>query len=153
MLRNRRAAALDAPVISLVLLAALMMAGCASPVALKTAATRPAARAGARVNVIAYSINSDGPRFQAIVSGAVGDYGSAVTVDANGKADPEHGTELLLNLASGSFRLSIGSLEKKFVQAASQEPIYPRTCSTYLRVTAAAPIAVAAAGAPVADLV
>ncbi len=94
----------------------------------------------ARVNVIAYSINSDGPRFQAIVSGAVGDYGSAVTVDANGKADPEHGTELLLNLASGSFRLSIGSLEKEFVQAASQEPIYPRTCSTYLRVTAAAPI-------------
>jgi hypothetical protein len=140
MPRNRRAAALSAPVISLALLAAVGMAGCASPAALKTGATRPPARAGARANVIAYSINSDGPHFQAIVSGAVGDYGSAVTIDANGKADREHGSELQLNLASGSFRLSISSLDKKFVQAASHEPIYPRTCSTYLRVTAAAPI-------------
>jgi hypothetical protein len=110
---------------------------CASPAAPKTGPAHRPARAGASSNIVAYSINSDGPRFQAIVSGAVADYGPAVTVDANGTADREHGTVLELNLARGSFRLSIASLDTKFIQAASHQPTYPRTCSTHLRVTAA----------------
>jgi hypothetical protein len=116
------------------------MAGCASPAAPKIGPAHPPARVGARANIVAYSINSDGPRFQAIVTGAVADHGPAVTVDANGTAGRGHGTELELNLTRGSFRLSIARLDTKFTQAASHEPTYPRTCSTHLRVTAAAPI-------------
>jgi hypothetical protein len=63
-----------------------------------------------------------------------------VTVDPDGKVDAEHGSEMKLNLANGSFRLSIAGLDKKFVGAASHEPIYPATCSDRLSVTAAIPI-------------
>ena len=54
-----------------------------------------------------YSINSDGPDFRAVVTGAVGDYGPAVTVHPDGTVDPSHSSELELKLTAGSFRLSI----------------------------------------------
>ena len=89
--------------------------------------------ANGRANIMLYSINSDGPGFRAIIAGAVGDYGPAVTVDPDGKVDAEHGSEEIeLNLTRGSFRLSIAGLDKKFVAAASHEPIYPATCSDLL---------------------
>ncbi len=73
-----------------------------------------------------YSINSDGPDFRAIVTGAIGDYGPAVTVFPNGKVDPSHTHDLELKLTHGTFKLSITELDKKFVAVASHEPIYPR---------------------------
>ena len=87
-----------------------------------------------------YSINSDGPDFRAIVTGAIGDYGPAVTVLPNGKVDPSHTHDLELKLTHGTFKLSITELDKKFVAVASHEPIYPRTCSDYM--TASAPMAI-----------
>jgi hypothetical protein len=87
-----------------------------------------------------YSINSDGPDFRALVTGAVGDYGPAVTVLPDGTADPTHGSDLELKLTHGSFRLSIADLGREFAQAASHEPIYPRTCSDFISVTAVTPI-------------
>jgi hypothetical protein len=57
-----------------------------------------------------------------------------------GHIDPAHTSELELKLTHGSFRLSIAALDKAFVAAASHEPIYPRTCSDFVRVTAATPI-------------
>jgi hypothetical protein len=89
----------------------LFSAGCAS------AATNPAATGGTSearttaangtVHFIGYSKNSDGPAFTVIVSGAIGDYGSAVTVRRDGTTDPEHSSELRLRLKHGSFRLNI----------------------------------------------
>jgi hypothetical protein len=98
------------------------------------------ALAGRMAHIIIYSINSDGPDFQTIVSGAVGDYGPAVTVYPNGTVDPQHTSDIELILTHGTFRLSIAKIDKKFVEAASHEPIYPRTCSDFLAVTAAVPI-------------
>jgi hypothetical protein len=121
----------------------LALAGCASAAVQSTAATPAAAgstAAGGRANLRAYSINSDGAYFSAIVTGAVGDYGQAVTVDPDGKVDPKHSSELELKLTRGSFRLSIADIDAKVVEATSHEPIYPATCSTFVDVTAAAPV-------------
>ncbi|HUN35145.1 MAG TPA: hypothetical protein VMU95_24345 [Trebonia sp.] len=117
----------------------LAAAGCASATAGTTAA-KPGASADGRANLIAYSIDSDGPYFSAVVTGAVGDYGPAVTVDPDGAVDPEHGSQLELKLVHGSFRLSISSLDDKLVQATAGEPVYPRTCSTFVDVTAGTPV-------------
>ena len=103
------------------------------------AASRPAS-AGGRANVMIYGVNTDGAYFHAIVSGAIGDYGPAVTIYPNGHVDPAHNSEMELRLAHGSFRLSIAALDKAFVKATSHEPIYPKTCTDLISVTATTPI-------------
>jgi hypothetical protein len=139
MLRNHPAARFGATV----LIGALAATGCApSAASTAAAATSTTGSAAARDNahLMVYSINSDGPDLRAIVTGAVGDYGPAVTVFPNGRVDPSHTHDLELKLTRGSFKLSITELDKKFVAVTSHEPIYPRTCSDYM--TASAPMAV-----------
>jgi hypothetical protein len=52
-------------------------------------------------------VNSDGPDFRAILTGAVGDYGPAVTVLPNGTVDPEHTSEMELKLVCWGARRSL----------------------------------------------
>jgi hypothetical protein len=128
---------------STVLAGALALSGCASATAKTAAAKTGAAKSAAsrgHANIMVYSINSDGPYFRAVVTGAVGDYGPAATVSPDGRVDAAHAGEMKLDLTHGSFRISIADIEKKFVRAASHEPIYPRTCSDFMSVTAAVPI-------------
>jgi hypothetical protein len=113
---------------------AIAITGCASAAA-QTSAARSSA-AGRHVRIMVYSINSDGPDLRAVLDGAIGDYGPAVTVYPNGKVDPSHSSELELNLTRGSFRLNIAELIQRFTAATSHEPIYPGTCSDYVSVTA-----------------
>jgi hypothetical protein len=140
-------------VIAAVLAGALTLNGCASAAAKPGGTTKanprpsaaakvgpPAAAARGAANIMAYSIDSDGPAFSTVVTGAVGDYGPAMTVLPDGTVDPGHTSELELRLTHGSFRLNIAELGKKIVAATSHEPIYPRTCSTFIRVAAATPI-------------
>ena len=149
MLRNRPAALFGATVLA----GALAATGCAASAASTGAASSGAASTSAatasaaapatakdNTHLMVYSINSDGPDFRAIVTGAIGDYGPAVTVFPNGKVDPSHTHDLELKLTHGSFKLSLTELDKKFVAVTSHEPIYPRTCSDYM--TASAPMAV-----------
>jgi hypothetical protein len=144
MPRNHLARMVSAAVV----IGALALTGCASAgakpsatrsAATTTAVTRPAAADG-RANIFLYSINTDSHDLQAIVTGAVGDYGPAVTVGPDGQVGPGHTGEMELKLTRGSFRISIADLDQKVVKATSHEPIYPRTCSTFIDVTAAAPI-------------
>jgi hypothetical protein len=144
MLRNRPAALFGATVLAGVLAAT----GCAASAASTGAATTGAATTGAatpaaardNAHLMVYSINSDGPDFRAIVTGAIGDYGPAVTVFRNGQVDPSHTHDLELKLTRGSFKLSITELDQRFVAVTTHEPIYPRTCSDYM--TASAPMAI-----------
>jgi hypothetical protein len=117
---------------------ALAITGCA-PAAAKTSATGSSG-AGRQVRILVYSINSDGPDLRALLDGAIGDYGPAVTVYPDGKVDPSHSSEMELNLTRGSFRLNIAVLDQRLTAVTSHEPIYPRTCSDYISVTA--PVAV-----------
>jgi len=51
-----------------------------------------------------------------------------------------HGAELELKLTRGTFRLNVAGIDTKFSAGTSHEPIYPRTCSTYVSVSDAVPI-------------
>ena len=144
-MRSKRLVSLFAIAVSAV---ALLAGGCASaatkppatnpPAAGVTSAAKTSAAAG-KVHFIGYSKNSDGPDLTVIVTGAIGDYGPAVTVHPNGTVDPGHTSELRLGLKKGSFRLSIASLDKKIVSVNSHWPSTP-TCSFHLSVTAATPV-------------
>jgi hypothetical protein len=93
------------------------------------------------VHLTIWSVDSDGPDFQAILSGAIGDYGPAVTVLPNGKVDPEHTSQIELKLRHGTFRLYIDGIASKFrAQTAAHEPVYPATCSDYFNVSATVPV-------------
>jgi hypothetical protein len=87
-----------------------------------------------------WSVNSDGPDFRAILTGAVGDDGAGVTVHPDGSVDPDHTSELELNLSHGSFRLSIAQLDSRFGHEVARWPYDRATCSIHGTVTGAVPI-------------
>jgi hypothetical protein len=99
----------------------------------------PVVRAGA-VHLIDYSIDSDGPRSSVQLTGAIGDYGQAVTVLPNGTVDPEHSSEMQLALRYGSFRLNIADLDKKIRQAYDPWPHNQATCSGSISFTVPTPV-------------
>lgn len=120
-------------------------AGCASAESAADGAADGVAISGTS-NIMLYSINSDGPDFRAIVTGAVGDYGPAVTVLPDGKVDPEHSSDIELNLHHGSFRLNIAAIAKDVTSAYRHWPVNKATCSGSITFTAKAPV-VAGSGA------
>jgi hypothetical protein len=122
--------------------AVLVVTGCASPAtnATATASITRAPEAAANTHVTLYSINSDGPRFQAIVTGAVGDHGQAVSVYPDGRVDPQHDSDLSLRLGRGSFLLSAAVLDQRVVTAFRHWPGNPDTCSGHTSVTALVPV-------------
>jgi hypothetical protein len=92
------------------------------------------------VHLTIWSIDSDGPDFQAILSGAIGDYGPAVTVLPDGKVDPEHTSQMELKLRHGTLRLYIDGIASKFRAQTAHEPLYPASCSDYFDVSATVPV-------------
>jgi hypothetical protein len=127
---------------------ALTLAGCTAAAAASTAAAAGTAQAGAGnpasvpglTHVIAYSINTDNPVLTSVVSGAIGDYGPAEEVSPGSTGVSAHGGELELKLTRGTFRLNIADIDTKFIEGTSHEPVFPRTCSTYVSVSDAVPI-------------
>src|SRR5215469_1059192 len=134
--------------IATALAAALTLAGCTAAGSSSTAATSGTTKASAGkpafppglAHVTAYSINTDNPVLTAVVSGAISDYGPAEEVSPGSTGVSAHGAELELKLTRGTFRLNIAGIDTKFSAGTSQEPIYPRTCSTYVSVSDAVPI-------------
>ena len=106
------------------------------------AVSPPTARAGedrGGVYLTAYQ-NDDLPGAAVVLSGAIGDFGEGVTVLPNGAVDPEHSSQLRLALTQGTFRIVIGPLHAKFVNALSHAPYDLTTCSGHAAVTGAAPV-------------
>ena len=133
--------------IATALASVLTLAGCMAAAASSTAATSgtkasagtPASLPGL-THVTAYSINTDNPILASVVSGAIGDYGPAEEVSPGSTGVSAHGGELELKLTRGTFRLNIADIDTKFVEGTSHEPVFPRTCSTYVSVGDAVPI-------------
>jgi hypothetical protein len=121
-------------------LGAALAAAASSGPAAAAAPNRTTSSFDGEVHLVIWSVDSDGPDFQAILSGAIGDYGPAVTVLPNGKVDPEHTSEMELKLRRGTFRLYIDGIASKFRAQTAHEPVYPATCSDYLDVTATVPV-------------
>lgn len=133
------------PLLTLAACGVVLTGGCVSAATKAPAATSAPAAAGTAAaiggtaNIMIYSVNTDGAYSHAIVSGAIGDYGPAVSIYPNGQVDPAHNSELELRLTHGSFRLSIAAVDKKFVKSL-HEPVYPKTCTDLFSVTGTAPI-------------
>jgi hypothetical protein len=128
-------------------LSALTILGCSAATA-STSSAKPAAKpaAGAAAeptpatHLTAYTTN-DGPTEQVILTGAVADYGPALSVNPDGSTNPEHNSQLELQLQRGTFRLDIAAIDKAFVaEMGHQFPTDPATCSGSLSVTQRAPI-------------
>ena len=127
----------------------LLVAGCdaatkRAPATTTTPATGTSPGAGhpagdSVVHITDYADN-DAAKSAVILTGAIGDYGQAVTVKANGTADAEHSDELNLRLTHGSFRLRIADLDKKLVNAFTRFPSNTTTCSGLVSVAGQAPI-------------
>jgi len=101
--------------------------------------TGAAPATGGAVRFTAYT-NDDLPGATVVLTGVIGDFGAAVSVLPNGTIDPEHTSELNLALTKGSFRILIGPLHAKLVQAFTHFKPNPRTCSGHVAVTGAAPV-------------
>jgi hypothetical protein len=105
----------------------------------------PAARSATRVGsghvyFTAYE-NDDLPATAVVLSGAIADFGAGVSVLKNGKVDPEHSSQFNLALTQGSFRIIIGPLHVKLLNALSHATYNPTTCSGHVTVTGTAPVA------------
>jgi hypothetical protein len=125
------------------LAAALMLGGCAAAAASSTAASATTSASTGQpglTHVTAYSINTDSPVLTSVVSGAIGDYGPAEEVSSGSTGVTGHGVELELKLTRGTFTLNVADIYTEFLAGTSHEPIYPRTCSTYVSVSDAVPI-------------
>jgi hypothetical protein len=120
--------------IAAALAATLALASCASATAGSRATKPPASAPPGRTYVTAYSIDTDAPDLAVVVSGAVGDFGAADAVS------PGHSSDLELKLTRGTFRLAVAALDRRFVMGTSHEPVFPRTCSTFVSVTGAVPV-------------
>jgi hypothetical protein len=118
----------------------LTLAGCTAAAASATAGTGSAAPLSGLTHVMAYSINTDNPVLTSVVSGAIGDYGPAEEISPGSTGVSAHGGELELKLTHGTFGLDIADIDTKFTEATSHEPVFPRTCSTYVTVSDAVPI-------------
>jgi len=118
------------------------MAGCSStaetPSASGSAASKSTTVAGT-VHFLDYS-NSDAAQSSAILTGAIGDFGEAVSQHANGAIDLEHSADLNLALTQGSFRLRIAGLDQKVVNAFKRLHFDSSTCSGNVSVAGTTPI-------------
>lgn len=99
----------------------------------------PSVASNAAVHLTEYS-SDDGPRSSVILTGAIGDFGEAISVHPDGTINPDHDSQSRLELSHGSFRLDIKALDSKLVAAFDHLQPDPRTCSAHTSVTAAAPI-------------
>jgi hypothetical protein len=103
-----------------------------------TTSTMATTSAG-KTHLTAYT-NDDGPSSTVVLSGAVGDYGKAQSVNPDGSVNNKHDSQLNLVLSRGSFRLSIAGLDKKLVAAMARLRIDTTTCSGNASVSSPAPV-------------
>ena len=121
-----------------VILAVASLSGSRS--AFTTATTASTSPYRGSTHLTAYADN-DGPTETIILTGTIGDYGKAVSIYPDGTIDPDHDSELSLQLSHGTFRLDIAALDKAFVQAISSRfPTDPATCSGSVTVTRQVPV-------------
>ena len=91
------------------------------------------------VHIVSYG-DGAGAGSTDILTGAIGDSGSGISVDANGTADPANGTEQQLTLVHGSFRVSTKALDKSINKAFNSFQPDTSTCSGFVTATGVAPI-------------
>lgn len=102
-------------------------------------ATATASSHDGKVFFTAYQ-DDDGAGATVVLSGAIGDFGEAASVNPNGSLNPEHTSQLNLALTWGSFRIAFGPLHQEFENALNHAPFNTKTCSGHVSVAGPAPI-------------
>lgn len=127
---------------SILVVTALAVGACTSAASTSTkqVSASPAPRARDAVHLTDYAANTDGPRSTVILTGAIGDYGVGTSVHPDGTVDPGHASQLKLTLTRGTFRIGIGNLHAKLVNAFGRFPTNAGTCSGTISATETAPI-------------
>lgn len=116
--------------------AAVLLAGSAAA-APRSAPSQPS---GGAVQLLDYT-NNDAAVTSVIITGKIGDLGTATSIAPDGTISADH-NELNLALSHGSFRIDTAALGRAFLGAVSHTPFYPsnNTCSGSVSATAPAPI-------------
>lgn len=112
----------------LAVLAASVLLGAGVPAA--------SAKAPAGGSLKFWATPTDAGSSNLVIAGAIGDYGSSLTVDQNGKADPK-GNYSRVSLQKGTFRLNLTTFNAAAGKAGF--PINKTNCSSQGSITAAAP--------------
>lgn len=99
----------------------------------------PSSPSSTNVSLVGYSTN-DGPRARVVLTGAVGDYGQAISVHPDGSTDPDHNSQLELRLSKGTFRLDISGLGARLAQQFQNFPSDRVSCSGLVTVSQKAPV-------------
>jgi hypothetical protein len=127
----------------------LSLAGCASApaahnaphaAASQPAVTQTAPVAAGTVHLTDYATNTDGPDSTVILTGAIGDFGTAKAVKPDGSIDPEHTGQLELTLRHGGLRLDAAALDARLVTAYQHFPADPHTCSGSVTISGTVPV-------------
>jgi hypothetical protein len=95
--------------------------------------------AKATVHHFDYS-SGDGAGSTVVLTGAIGDFGHAVSVYPDGRIDPDHNSQLNVALTRGSFRIDLAGLDTMISPAVDHVPLNPVTCSGDVTVAGAAPV-------------
>lgn len=99
--------------------------GCASASSAAEPAVPP-------THLVLWMVNSDGLSERAILTGAVGDYGS-------GQSTPDR-SQTLLTLTRGTFKLDTGTIDSDFVHQVTRWPYDAATCSIHGSLIAQVPV-------------
>ncbi len=94
---------------------------------------------GGTVHVLDYG-DGLGVASTVLLTGAIGDNGSANSIDADGTPDPENNTQVALDLVRGTFRLDVSAVNTAINNAFNNFQPNNSTCSGIVNVTATAPI-------------
>jgi hypothetical protein len=113
------------PVVVFAAIGAAIIGGASVGLAAQSSAPAP-------THMAIWSVNSDGLDFQTILTGGIGDYGTAKST--------VNRSVTTVALSRGSFKLSTGKLDSDFVHTVSHWPYDRATCSIHGSLTDPVPI-------------
>ncbi len=120
---------------------ALAGAGVVGAVLLTTSASASTAGAAPHGIVhLASFTDNDGAAASVVLSGALGDFGEAVSVNPDGSISTGHGGQQNFVLTQGTFRIDFSALDRKFAAAFQTHPVDQRSCSGHITVSGSASV-------------
>jgi hypothetical protein len=122
------------------ILSALAGAGVVGAVLLATASAGTANAAPHGIVHLASFTDNDGAGASVVVSGAVGDFGEAVSVNPDGSISADHGGQQKFVLTQGTFKIDFSALDHKLVAAFPTHPVDKHSCSGHITVNGSASV-------------
>jgi|GEM_PF-1274799 len=99
----------------------------------------PAKPVDGKVHLAEYT-NGDGAGSSVIFTGAIGDFGQAITINKYGAINLEHNGLVTFALSQGSFRIDASDVDKNVVNAFANFKTNPNTCSGNIQASGTAAI-------------